>query len=131
MSEAESLLDKALAIDRKTGDGDQTALSRDLRILGEIYIDQRKYDRAEPLLQRALAIDAKRTDNFSSSDLRDLAKISMLRGNNSKAEDLANFGPTHRFVDRDLYGLAELCRDQGKNAEADEIFAQANELTRK
>ena len=57
--EAESLYQRALAIDEKVYGQDHLEVATDLSSLANHYRDQGRYEEAEPLYQRALAIREK------------------------------------------------------------------------
>lgn len=58
-SEAEPLLQRALAISEKVSGPDHPSTATRLSNLASLYVSQRRYDEAEPLHQRALAIRKK------------------------------------------------------------------------
>jgi tetratricopeptide (TPR) repeat protein len=124
-SEAEPLLQQALALTEQQQGKDHMDTAFALGTLGWLYQFQGKYPEAEPLFQRALAIREQqvgpdRPDTATS--LNDLALLYLDQGRYLEAEPLLQralaiyeqqVGPTHPSTATSLNDLALLYRAQG------------------
>jgi tetratricopeptide (TPR) repeat protein len=136
-SEAEPLLERALAIKEKTLGLDHPSVATGLDNLAGLYYKQGKYAQAEPLCQRALAIDEKALGPNHpgvATDLNNLAESYRLQGKYAQAEPLYQralaidekaLGPGHPGVATDLNNLAGLYSDQGEYAQAEPLYQRA------
>jgi tetratricopeptide (TPR) repeat protein len=94
-SEAEPLLQRALAINEKTLGSNHPDVASNLNNLANLLCDQGKYNEAEPIFRRAIAIDEK------------------------------VLGPNHPDVARDLNNLALMLVDQGNVHDAELLYRRA------
>jgi tetratricopeptide (TPR) repeat protein len=136
-SEAESLDQRALAINERALGREHPDVARDLNNLATLYSQQGKYAEAEPLYARALAIDEKALgpeNPDTATFLYNLAALYHDQGKYAEAEPRFKqalaihekaLGPESPIVARDLKHLAYLYHDQGKYAEAEPLFKQA------
>jgi len=136
-SEAESLHNRALAIDEKSLGPDHTDVAHILSNLAELYIDQGKYAKAEQLYFRALAIDEKSLgpDQPDSAKVRAyLAAFYFVQGKPNEAEaslkqalaiDEKALGPNHPEVAEMLFGLGSLYQALGRDREAEPLYKRA------
>jgi CHAT domain-containing protein/Flp pilus assembly protein TadD len=78
LSEAESLFQKALAIDEKDLRPDHPDLVKDAHRLGEVYFGEKKYDQAAPLLERAVAVEEKDQEANADDLVLDLGYLGLI-----------------------------------------------------
>jgi CHAT domain-containing protein/Tfp pilus assembly protein PilF len=127
---AEPLLERALAIQKRTLGEWDPAVATSLENLGVHYRRQRAFVRAEPLFQSALSIQVK-AHGYQHPDtayaLHELAAVFLFEGNFQKAEpmfrqvlaiDQKTLGAENPIVAYHMNSLAELYKAQGNYAEA-------------
>jgi CHAT domain-containing protein/Flp pilus assembly protein TadD len=78
LSEAESLFQKALAIDEKDLRLDHPDLVKDAHRLGEVYFREEKYDQAAPLLERSVAVEEKDQEANADDLVLDLGYLGLI-----------------------------------------------------
>ena len=142
-SEAEPLLNRALAIDKVGLGPDHPDVATDLNNLAALYYYQGKYAAAEPLQQRALKIGEKALGPDHPKVATRLNNLAMLydeQGKYAAAEPLQEralkidekaLGPDHPDVARDLNNLALLYDKQGKYAAAEPLYQRALKIDEK
>ena len=135
-SEAESLLQRALALEEKVL-GSEPSTARTLNGLGVLYYYQGRYSEAEPLLQRALAIQEKALGSEhpdTASILNNLALLYQYQARYSEAEPFFKrtlaiqekaLGGGHPDTARTLNNLGLLYQKQGRYAEAEVLLKRS------
>jgi tetratricopeptide (TPR) repeat protein len=143
LTEAEPLLQRALAIREKALSRDNPEVATFLNNLALLYHAQGRYAEAVPLLQRALAIREKvlgRDDPDVATSLNNLAALYQSQGRHAEAlplyeralsiwektlsRDDARFGPL-------INNLAALYREQGRYAEAERFSRRSLDISEK
>ena len=136
-TEAEPLLQQALALFEQQQGKEHQDTSTALNTLGWLYQAQGRYEEAEPLLQRALAIDEKALGPYHSetaSTLGNLAQLYRYQGRYEEAEPLFQralaireraLPPDHPNTGITLNNLADLYREQGRYVEAEPLYQRA------
>ena len=136
-AEAESLLQRSLAIREKTLGKDDRDVARSLSNLAGVYQAQGRYAEAEPLFQRSLAIREKAFCKDHSSVATTLNNLASLYKDQSKYEQAESMykrslairekalGEDHPDVANVLNNLAELYSTQGKYTEAEPFYQRS------
>ncbi len=136
-TEAEPLLQQALAISEQIQGQNSPDTAQKLNNLAVLYWHQCEYAKAESLLQRALAIFEQALEpDYSqiAGNLNNLAGIYYSQGKYDKAEPLFHralaiceqtLGPDHLDTALNLKNLARLYSDQGKYDKAEPLFQRA------
>lgn len=137
LTEAESLIRKALATDERLYGPEHADLATHLHTLASVLLQTNRLPDAEPLARRALAIDEKA---FGTDDpriairLSTLAQILKTTNRVPEAESLMRralaidekfFGPQHQKVAIRLNNLAMLLKDTGRLSEAEPMLRRA------
>ena len=136
-SEAESLIQRILAIVEKSLGKNHPDVATRLNNLAVLYKQQSKYREAEPLYQRSLAIREKvlgKDHPDVAVSLNNLAGLYEEQGKYSEAEALYQrslaikekaLGKDHPAVANSLNNLAELYHAQGKYSEAESLYQRS------
>jgi tetratricopeptide (TPR) repeat protein len=136
-TEAESLMEYALAIHERILGPNHSEIATNLNNLALLYDDEGKYEQAELLLQRALAIREKVLGSNHpkvATSLNNLATHYYNQGEYQQAEERYQqalaineriLGPKHPGVATNLNNLAELYRIQGKYEQAEPLYQRA------
>lgn len=136
-TQAEPLLQRALAIYEKNLGPDHPDIATTLNHLARIYQDQGRYRDAEPLLRRALAIDEamSNSDHLSTATtLHNLAWLYLLQYRYRDAEPLLQralaireptLGPNHPDTAASIDNLAWLYALQGRYRDAEPLYQRA------
>jgi tetratricopeptide (TPR) repeat protein len=136
-TEAEPLLQRALAIRERQLGGEHPATARSLNNLAELYREQGRYEQAEPLYRRALAIRERQLGGEhpdTARSLNNLAELYHGQGRYEQAEPLLQralaireqqLGGEHPDTATSLNNLAELYRGQGRYEQAEPLLQRA------
>ncbi len=136
-SEAEPMLERAVAITEQALGPDHPSLGTCLNNLATLYSDQGRYEEAEPLVQRDMAIteQALGPDHPSLAvSLNNLAGLYRDQGRYEEAEPLVQravsikeqaLGPDHPSLAVSLNNLAELYREQNRYEEAEPLYQRS------
>jgi tetratricopeptide (TPR) repeat protein len=136
-SDAEPLLQRALAIYGKALGPDHPDVAASLNNLALLYFKRGGYAQAEPLFQRALAIREKALGPDHpdvAKGLNNLAALYVDQGRYSQAQPFYQralaiyekaLGPEHPDVATSLNNLALLYNNQGKYAQAEPFYQRA------
>ncbi len=136
-TEAEPLLQRALAIREHLLGTMHPATTLSLSNLAALYKNQGKYTEAEPLLQRALAIREQQLGAIHPDTANSLSNLAVLydhQGKYAEAEPLLQraltireqqLGAIHPDTANSLSNLAVLYDHQGKYAEAEPLLQRA------
>jgi len=139
-SEAEPLLQRALAISEQQLGPLHPDTATSLNNLASLYQQQGKFTEAEPLLQRALAITEQQLGPLhfaTATSLNNLASLYQDQGRLAEAEPLLQraldiaeqqLGPLHPDTAQRLNNLASLYRLQGQLAEAEPLLQRAVDI---
>ncbi len=141
--QAESHINRAIEIGKKTLGEDHPDYAKWLNNLAELYRAQGKYGEAESLYERVLEINetalGENHPNMAAA-LNNHALLYKSQGKYAEAEPLYKraieidkkaLGPDHPDFAIDLNNLAEVYRKQGKYAEAEPLYKRALEIDEK
>lgn len=138
--QAESLLDRALALRRRAGSPAEVAAT--LNHLAKVRHDLGRYDEAEPLYRESLDIardSAPEGDAAVAQNLNDLAMLARDQGDYDRAEGLARealemrrrvFGGEQPEVSAALHNLGTVLYRKGDYDAAEKLFREALEMDR-
>lgn len=134
---------KALAIQEKLADADETDLANSLNTLGSLYQDKGDFTRAEPFFQRAVALWEKSLGaehlNVAVA-LNNLASLYHIKRDFARAEPLfqralaireKSLGPSHPDVALILNNLAVLNHMKASFPQAEQFYQRALEIREK
>ena len=119
-----------LSLSGRLRSGDHPRVATNLNNLGQVLVEQRRYDEARPLLEASLTMYRELFDaNYfeQAAPMLGLGRLHTAGGRFSEAERLltdalrlqeAHFGPDHRRLEPTREALAEL--DEAKRAASDE-----------
>ncbi|GHO76463.1 tetratricopeptide repeat protein [Ktedonobacter sp. SOSP1-85] len=136
-SEAESLYDRALAIDERVLGTEHPQVATCLNNLASLYHQQGKYEEAEQLYKRILEIDEKNLGagySLTELNLNNLGLLYQYQGKYEEAEQLykqeleireKEFGVDHPRTAKSLNNLGSLYQHQGKFEEAESLLRRA------
>ncbi len=136
-AEAESLLQRSLAIREKTLGKDDRDVARSLSNLAGVYQAQGRYAEAEPLFQRSLAIREKafcKDHSSVATTLNNLASLYKDQAKYEQAESLhlrslaikeKSLGKDHPKVATSLNNLSDIYDTQGKYEQAEPYFLRS------
>src|SRR5262245_241521 len=136
-TEAEPLIQRALAIKEKALGPEHPSVAATLNHLAELYQEQSKYEEARPLYNRSLAINEKALGAEHPSvatTLNNLAELYRAQCKYEEAETLYKrslaikgtaLGPLHPSVAATVNNLAGLYRAQGKYGNAEPLYKQS------
>jgi tetratricopeptide (TPR) repeat protein len=136
-TEAEPIVQRALAISTQRLESDHADTAQMLNVLAGIYEAQGRYVEAEPLYLRALTIYEHLLGSehpYTIRNLNNLAGLYNVQGRYAKAEPLYQrtlaareqvLGPEHPDTAGSLNNLAYCYEDQGKYAEAEPLMKRA------
>jgi tetratricopeptide (TPR) repeat protein len=136
-TQAEPLLERALAIREKALGPEHPDVAASLDILAGLYDDQARYAQAKPLYRRALAIRRKALSPehpHLATSFNNLAILCCNLGRHARAKALHQralairekvLGPEHPDVAASLHNLAIVYRAQGQYAQAETFYQRA------
>lgn len=142
-SEAQRLLETALAIREKAPDAGIPAVAASLTNLGTLYYDQGQYAKARPLISRGLTLFEKSPGPESpeaARALNSLANVSWREGSVTEAELLYArslairekvLAPGHPDIAESLNNLGMVCVQRGQFDRAEPLFRRSLEIWEK
>lgn len=143
MTDAEKLCQQCLQLQKNTYSDNHPYVAHTLRILGEIYREQARYQEAAAVLEQAISIIGQndpKGDRTLAPFKVDMGRLLTAQGSLAPAESLftdamrtieSEYGPDHLYTSNVNCSIAELYIAQGRYAEAKVLIQKSLAVQKK